>query len=108
MRLPAELIEIRSAHAALTARFRRRSPAERAVHPVLIVVLLERCEFALQVTGVPEQRVVKKLPADSPDQPLNSAGELIHHDEDPVGLQPDGFTAEQVNAPEAVFDMTDG
>ena len=34
-------------------------------------------------------------------------GELIHDDEDPVRPQDDGFTPKQIDAPQAVFRVTD-
>src|ERR1022692_221775 len=36
----------------------------------------------------------------------NGAGELIHHDQDPMGPQMDGFNLKQVHAPQAVFGLT--
>ena len=36
----------------------------------------------------------------------NPSGILIHHDHDPVCLQENGLTAEQVNTPQAVLGMT--
>jgi len=32
----------------------------------------------------------------------NASRELIHHDHDPVGLEQDGFAAEEVGAPQAI------
>ncbi len=37
----------------------------------------------------------------------DSPGELIHDDEDPVGLEEHGFTPEQIDAPKAVLYMSD-
>jgi hypothetical protein len=37
----------------------------------------------------------------------NSARELIHDDEHPMALQNEGFATEQIDAPQAIFEMTE-
>ena len=37
----------------------------------------------------------------------DSARELIHDDEHPMALEYEGFTAEQIDAPQAIFGMTE-
>jgi hypothetical protein len=37
----------------------------------------------------------------------DASSELIHNDEYPVVLQKNGFTSKQINAPEAVFGMSE-
>jgi hypothetical protein len=58
------------------------------------VILAEFFQFPLQIAGVPEEYVVEAL---------YTARELIHDYEHPMALQTNGFTPEQVNAPEAVL-----
>jgi hypothetical protein len=49
----------------------RRAAIERLVNPMLVVIISERFQLSLQVDGVPDQHVVKKLPSYRPDQPFH-------------------------------------
>ena len=62
--------------------------------------LIRNClvEHAAQCDSVDRARLQAK--------PNNGAGELIHHDQDPMRPQMDGFNLNQVHAPQAVFGPT--
>src|ERR1039457_4747968 len=62
--------------------------------------LIRNCwvEHAAQCDSVDRARLQAKS--------NNGAGELIHHDQDPMRPQMDGFNLKQVHAPQAVFGLT--
>ena len=37
----------------------------------------------------------------------DASGELVHHDEYPMGAQQNGLTAKQIDTPQAIFHVTD-
>jgi hypothetical protein len=49
----------------------RRAAIERLVNAMFVIIISERFQLSLQVDGVPDQHVVKKLPSYRPDQPFH-------------------------------------
>src|SRR5262245_39677075 len=55
----------------LARSFCRSAPAERLVNAMVVVIISELFQLSLQIDGVPDQHLVKKLPAYRPDQPFH-------------------------------------
>ena len=55
----------------LARSFFRSAATERLVNAIFVVINSELFQLALQVDGVPDQHVIKKLPSDRPDQPFH-------------------------------------
>ena len=79
------------------------------------VEILEAKKFALQVASIPKGHEVEILSPErwSIDGPSlyteanDSARELIHDDEHSMALENEGFAAKQIDAPQAIFGMTE-
>ena len=68
MRFPAVTFQIGLSDFRFTADLCRRIASERSVKTVVVIIILERFKLSLQIDRVPEQRLVKKLSTNSPDQ----------------------------------------
>ena len=55
----------------LAKSFSRCTAIERLVSAVVVVISSELFQLSLQVDGVPDQHVIKKLSAYRPDQPFH-------------------------------------
>src|SRR5262245_34905037 len=55
----------------LARSFSRGTTIERLVNAMVVVIISELFQLSLQIDGVPDQHVVKKLPAYRPDQPFH-------------------------------------
>src|SRR5262245_52180938 len=55
----------------LARSFSRGATVERLVNAMVVVIISELFQLSLQIDGVPDQHVVKKLPAYRPDQPFH-------------------------------------
>ena len=55
----------------LARSFSRSAPAERLVNAMVVVISSELFQLSLQVDGVPDQHVVKKLLSYRPNQPFH-------------------------------------
>ena len=63
MRLPTELVGISSIDEGFPANFRRRIAVKRRVDTMTVIIIPELFKLSLQVTGIPEKYVIKKLAA---------------------------------------------
>ena len=68
MRFPAVTFQIGLSDFRFTADLCRRIAFEGSVKTIVVVIHLERVKLSLQIDCVPEQRLVKKLSTNSPDQ----------------------------------------
>ena len=68
MRLPSVMLQVDRPGYGFTTNLRWRIASERSVKTVVVVLNLERSKLPLQIDRVPEQRLVKKLSTNSPDQ----------------------------------------
>ena len=68
MRFPAVTFQIGLSDLRFTADLCRRIAFERSVKAVVVVINLESIKLSLQIDCVPEQRLVKKLSTNGPDQ----------------------------------------
>ena len=68
IRFPAVTFEIGLPDFRFTTDLCRRIASERSVKTIVVVGNLERFKLPLQIDRVPEQRLVKKLSTNSPDQ----------------------------------------
>ncbi len=68
MRFPAVTFQIGLSGFRFTTDLCRRIAFERSVKTIVVVIHLERVKLSLQIDCVPEQRLVKKLSTNSPDQ----------------------------------------
>jgi len=68
MRLPAVTFQVGLPGSGFITDLCRRTAFERSMKTALVVLVLERLKLSLQVDSIPEQRVVKKLTTNSPDQ----------------------------------------
>ena len=55
----------------LARSFYRSMAIERLVNAMLVVISPELLQFSLQVNGVPDQHVIKKLASYRPNQPFH-------------------------------------
>ena len=68
---PGVVVEDGMGGRRLARSFSRSAAAERLVNAIFIVIISELFQFSAQVDCVPDQHVVKKLPAYRPDQPFH-------------------------------------
>jgi len=68
MQFPAVIFQIGSSDFRFTADLYRRIAFKRSVKTVVVIIILECFKLSLKIDRVPEQRLVKKLSTNSPDQ----------------------------------------
>ena len=93
MRFPAVNFQIGLSDLRFTADLCRRIAFERSVKTVVVIVILECFKLSLQIDRIPEQRLVKKLSTNSPDQAFD---EWVH----PMAFKANRFTSEQIRGEE--------
>ena len=71
MRLPAEISQTGLSGYGFTSHLRRRIAFERNMKTVVVVIIPERFMLSFQLDRIPEQRPIKKLPANGSDKSLN-------------------------------------
>jgi hypothetical protein len=71
MRLPTVTFQVSVSGSGLTADLRWCTAFERSMKTVVVEIILERFKLSLQINRVPEQRLVKKLTTNGPNQTLN-------------------------------------
>jgi len=68
MRLPLELAELSVATYGFSVHLYRRSVIKCSMYTVRVVIQVKINQLSLQVTGIPEERLVKKFSTNGPDQ----------------------------------------